>query len=443
MRQRFSTLLPGGFALWISAFIDWLLLLPVWLLLQSYLQPSGAAVRWIWLLPLLVAGGVLLRRICSRLWNQLLAALLLGALAVSISGPLALAGIPLMAGAAVSAYLGMTAAGRQNRLKMYIAGLILYFISAIIYSRIPELQPNVAALTWSGSLCLVLALLDSNSSHLRYSSMNGDTARLPQGLRGHNRLFVAGFIVAAALLAAGGGKAAGTLLWRAVRGFFIWLTAVLSGSEAPAPVTEELPAANSGFPPVESGEPGLLSAILNILFYIAGTALLLVILYYILRWLYSNTGGILRRAIDWLLTLLRRESPSAAAGYRDEETSLFTWEQTVQGFRDYLRSKLSPASRKDRWEGMNGSRERVRWLYRHWLRAKQAEGYELKTYLTPQETAADVAEWSEGQKRQRSGSGGRSADKLPGLYNRARYGGEELPEPSAEEVAALKEQLKL
>lgn len=447
MKLRFPSSFQANLALWISAFIDWLLLLPVWLVLQTYLQSDEAAVRWIYILPLIAAAGVLLRYKCSRLWQQLLAALLLGVLAGLLSSTLTLTGIPLAAGAAVSAFLGMTAASRVNRFRIYLAGITLYFIASIAFSQIPELQANVTILTWSGSLCLVLALIDSNNSHLRYSSLDSDSARLPEGLRRHNRLYLAGFVILAAVLAAGGGKAVGMLLWNAVRIFFTWLSRLSSGADE-APLEEAPPQAIQEFPAAEAGEPGILAAILNIGFYIIGAAALVVVLYYGVRWLYRNTGGVLRRAMDWLLTLLRRETQAAPAGYQDEETSLFTWEQTVQGVRDYLRSKLTPASRRDRWEAMDGSRARIRWLYRHWLRAKHTEGYEVKAYLTPQETAADVAAWSEGEKRQRKslGSQGQAYERLLGLYHKARYADEEqseLPELSAEEIAALKEQLKL
>ncbi|AIQ29767.1 hypothetical protein P40081_17575 [Paenibacillus sp. FSL P4-0081] len=447
MKLRFSSSFQANLALWITAFIDWLLLLPLWLALQTYLQSGEAAVRWIYLLPLLVAGGVLLRHRCSRLWQQLLAALLLGLLTGLISSTLTLLGIPLVAGAAVCAYLGMTTASRVNRFRIYLAGITIYFIGSIAFSQIPELQANVTILTWSGSLCLVLALIDSNSSHLRYSSLNSDSARLPEGLRRHNRLYLAGFIVLAAVLAAGGGKTVGMLLWNAVRLFFTWLSRLSSGAEEPPP-EEAPPQAIQEFPAAEAGEPGILAAILNIGFYIIGAAAIVVVLYYGVRWLYRNTGGLLRRAMDWLLTVLRRESPAAAAGYQDEETSLFTWEQTVQGFRDYFRTRLTPSSRRDRWETMDGSRARIRWLYRHWLRAKHTDGYEVKAYLTPQETAADVAAWSEGQKRQRKNpvSEGEAYNRLLAFYNRARYADEEqsdLTELSAEEITALKEQLKL
>ncbi|MFD2877837.1 hypothetical protein ACFTAO_20490 [Paenibacillus rhizoplanae] len=86
---------------------------------------------------------------------------------------------------------------------------------------------------------------------------------MPQGLRRHNRMFVVGFIILAALLAAGGGRAVGMLLWNMTRAFFAWLSRLSSGSEE-APPAEALPEAIPPMPAAEPGEPGLLSMILNI-----------------------------------------------------------------------------------------------------------------------------------------------------------------------------------
>ncbi|WP_019911178.1 hypothetical protein [Paenibacillus sp. HW567] len=437
--------LIAGIRLWLSWFAVWLLFLPVWIILQVYLQPEQGALPWVYTLPLVAVAGVLQRKWCNRKWKRLVIALQLGTAALLLTGALSIQALPLLAGGFLYAYMGMTAASRQsNRLRTYIIGIALYFIAAISYARIPVLQPSVSILTWSGSLCLVLALLDSNSSHLRYSSFAGETARLPGGLRRHNRLFVIVFVAVAAALAAGAGRALGLMLWQAVRLIFAWLSQLFSGSEespqneaAPPPAMPELPAA-------EANDPGLLATILNFAFYALATAVIAILLYYGLRWLYRNTGGLLRRMMDAVLSMLRRELPPEAAAYKDEEKSIFTWEKTVQGVKDYWRNKLIPASRRDRWEDMDSSREQTRWLYRHWLNAKRAAGYEVKRYLTPQETEADVAEWAQTAVKKRPRKDQEGASAAPGellhLYNQARYG---EADPPAAEVASLKERLKL
>ncbi|MEJ9160720.1 hypothetical protein P4I20_09225 [Paenibacillus graminis] len=441
MKALSSDPLKSASRLWLYCIVEWLLFLPVWIVLQKYLQSGAALLPWIYTLPLVSMTGVLLRQKCNRKWKQLLAALILGTLAGFIAGAFALKEIPLYAGAALCAYLGITAAGRDNRLRIYVAGIAVYFAATIAFARIPLLQPSVAGLTWSGSLCLVLALLDSNASHLRYSSFSGAGSRLPAGLRRHNRLFVLLFIAVAAVLAAGAGKALGTLIWHAAQAFFGWLGRLFSGSGGTAPPQEAPPPVMPEMPPAETQEPGLLLMLLNYAFYALGAAVLAVVLYCGLRWLYRNTGGLWRRFIDYLLSLLRRESIQNDTAYQDEEKSIFTWEKTVQGVRDYWKNRLASPSRRDRWEGMNGGRERTRWLYRHWLNAKRAEGYLQRNYLTPQETMADIAEWNAGRKRQRKNEADTAASaELLHFYNQARYGEAELPES---EVLRLKEKLKL
>ncbi|MNO36963.1 hypothetical protein D3C76_270390 [compost metagenome] len=445
MKALASEAVKTTLRLWLSCIVEWLLFLPVWIVLQKYLQSGDALLPLIYTLPLVSMAGVLLRQKCNRKWKQLLAALILGVLAGFLAGAFSLKEIPLYAGAAICAYLGMTAAARGSRLRIYVAGIAVYFAAVIAFDRIPLLQPSVAALTWSGSLCLILALLDSNTSHLRYSSFSGAGSPLPAGLRRHNRLFVLLFIGVAALLAAGVGKSLGLLIWHAAQAFFGWLSRLFSGSGEAQPPQEAPPPVMPEMPPAETHEPGLLATLLNYVFYALGAAAIIVILYYGLRWLYRNTGGLWRRFIDSLLSMLRRESPQNNTAYQDEEKSLFTWENTVQGIREYWRNRLTSASRRDRWEGMNGGRERTRWLYRHWLNAKRAEGYIQRNYLTPQETVEDIAEWNEGKKRQRKNEATAAAStaasvELLRFYNQARYG---EAEPTEAEVLQLKEKLKL
>ncbi len=232
------------------------------------------------------------------------------------------------------------------------------------------------------------------------------------------------------------------LVWNTARLIIGWLSRLLSGSEEPAPIEAVPSAAPPELPQTEVHEPGLLSVIFEFIFYGIGAAVLLLVLYLGLRWLYRNTGGIFRRAIDALLSMLRRASPQEHAAFQDEEENIFAWEKTVQDVREYWLNRLKPGSRRDRWESMNGSRERIRWLYRHWLGAKQAEGYEVKGFLTPSETGEEVKEWAGNRKHMRKSGGSSevSPDELLQLYNKARYGNDEA---SGKDLEQLKKQLKL
>lgn len=443
MRTSFKSYLKMSLRLGFTCLVEWMLFLPVWILLQNYLQPGSPALPWMYTLPLLSITGMLLSRVCRRKWQQLLAALLIGATAILLSFPApALLNLPLAVISVVFPYLGLTVGSRKNKIGIYVSGIALYFIAAIIMARIPELKSSLTLLTWSGSLSLVLALLDTNALFLRYSSFTVGTTRLPSGLRRHNLIFVILFIGVAAALAAGAGKTIGLLLLNSTRSILNWLTSLFSTEEkiqlpedAPPPLTPLMPAA-------PDQNPGWLAMFLEILFYAIGAGVILLLLYFAVRWIYKNTGGVLRRGLDLLLSMLRRQVPEEHRAYHDEEESVFAWKQTLEGFRHYWRDKWKTGAPRDRWEGMKDSRERTRWLYRQWLREKRADGYEAKKYLTPQETAADVNEWAEGRKRQRKGDSANPElrDGLLRLYNQARYGGEE---PPASEVSALKEKLKM
>lgn len=430
--------------LWLISIVEWLLLLPVWVVLQAYFQTGETVVPWMYTLPLQSMAGVLLRRICNRRWKQLLASVMIGVAAGLLTAGWSVFSLPLIAGNCASAFFGLTVVTRIHRLRFFLIGLGLYLAATIAFIKIPLLEPNLALLTWSGSLCLVLALLDTNTSYLRYNSFPGEAARLPAGIQRLNRLYVIGFIALAAALAAGGGKVIGMLFLNTVRTIFGWISRLFNGTEEVIEPAAAPPAPAPEFPAGEVQEPGLLSMIFNILFYVLGAAAVLAVLYYGLRWLYRNSGGLFRRAVDALLAMLRKASPQETSPYQDEEESIFAWEKTVQGFRDYWRSRLIPGKRRDRWDNMNSSRERARWLYRQWLTARRSEGYEVKGYLTPQETGKDVARWAGGRSRQPKGGNDATAaaasEELLCLYNQARYG---VAEPDSSEIINLKDKLKL
>ncbi|WP_375102824.1 hypothetical protein ACDZ28_22855 [Paenibacillus sp. RS8] len=430
--------------LWIFSILELLLVLPVWILFQVYVLPKQIDPLWLSVMPLVSLLGILLRRQCSVRWKQLLAALILGATTgILSSGSLSIESLPLGIAGFICAYLGMTADSRDQTSRKYWLGIVIYFVATIVFHRIPDLEATVTLLTWCGSLCLLLTLLISNSSYLQYSTLSNEGKALPKGLQRNNRIYVIGIGIVAAVLAAGVGKAIGTLLWNMVRSFFGWISKLFSGSSEPLPPSVEQPQASPELPFVGEQKPGLLAAILDVAFYVAGTVLVGVAIYFAVRWLYRNAGGKLKRFMDALLSMLRREhTPKDNTSYLDEEKSVFTWEQTLQGLRNFWSTRLTPRHRKDRWEQMQSERERVRWLYRRWLHMKEDQGYVVKKYLTPKETEDDILKWTALNHSKRKGdeSSVNTSNSLIKIYEKVRYGEEN---PSANDAAALKDELKL
>lgn len=432
----------GTFRLWLSSCIELLLFLPVWIMFKVYFLPESIEWTWMYLLPLFSLAGVLLRTSLTVRWKQLAGSLFLGAVIGLLSGGISLSAIPMAVAGCLCAYLGMTAYGRLKSTRIYWTGVAIYFFSSFLFHKTPELQSAMPFITIFGSMCLILALIVINNNHLHYSSLSGETTPLPQGLRRHNLLFVILFVITAAVLTAGAGQAIGMLLLNFLRTLIGWLTSLFSGStEQPLPESAP-PAAVPEMPTGEVNEPGLLTAILNVSFYIIAIVVAAFLAYHALLWLYRNTGGILRRAIGILLSILRRELSQPDNGaYVDEEKSIFTWDKTRQSFTEYWRSKLISGARRDRLDPKSGNRERTRWLYRQWLRANKDNGYEVKSHLTPHETGLDVLKWTEHQRDQRTRIKGNTSNpnKLLELYDRVRYGEEE---PTIADISNLKEPLK-
>jgi hypothetical protein len=444
MKLTLSAYVGNTIKLWTYAALELLLVLPVWILFQVYVLPKQVEPIWLMAMPLLSLVGILLRRQCSVRWKQLLAALILGAMiGIMSSGSLSIESIPLGVAGFICAYLGMTADARDQTSRKYWIGILMYFVATIVFHRVPDLEASVTLLTWCGSLCLLLTLLISNSSYLHYSTLSQEGKALPKGLQRNNRIYVLGIGIVAAVLAAGAGKAIGTLLWDMVRSFFGWISQLFSGSSEPPPPPVEQPQTSPELPFIGEQKPGLLAAILDIALYVAGAVLVGVAAYYALRWLYRNAGGKLKRAMDAFLSMLRREhTPKDNTSYLDEEKSVFTWEQTLQGIKDFWSTRLTPKHRKDRWEQMNSEQERVRWLYRHWLHKKLYHGYEVKNYLTPKETEDDILKWTalNNSKHKGDKDAVNTSNSLIELYEKVRYG---EGNPSANDVVVLKDQLKL
>ncbi|AIQ47063.1 hypothetical protein R70723_15105 [Paenibacillus sp. FSL R7-0273] len=445
MSSRLGETFNASLRLWVACLIEGLLFLPLWVFLQVYLQSEQASLPWYSILPVLSLAGVLLRHVIRRRWMQILASLPLGAAAGYLIGGMEPDVIPFMAAGALFAYLGMDAVNREHGLKTYAIGLMVYFAAVIIFARIPELQHTLTLLTCCGSLCLVLALLFTNTSFIRYNTFAAGTRRLPAGMRRYNWMYMLLFLIAVVLLASGAAKAIAILALGAVYTIIGFLSSLLSRSEE-TPIRGQGTPTTQEFLQTEIKEPGLLAVILDVLFYGLAAVAVAAGLYFGLRWLYRNSSGIFRRAVDALLSILRRENKQEQTAYQDEEVSIFAWEKTVQNFREYWRKRLKSGSRSDRWEAAEGSRERVRWLYRHWLTAKASEGYEVKAHLTPMETGEDIAEWSGGRKQsrkgERSGSEASPAELLR-LYNEARYSQTAGSDKEPGQLEQLKKQLKL
>lgn len=412
-----------------------LLLLPVWLMLDGWFAMSGeprAAIAAIPALSLLgAAAGVRL----TRRWQQILPAVAAGALVgAAAAGPLGLAPLAAAALGAAAAFAwmqGVTVGERMHDTVWHWFGLGLIFCASVVYPYVDWLEPTTSILTTGGVACLIVSLFVTNGLFLRGASLSERQDRkVPASLRRHNRLLMSVLLVAAVLLTVLFGNAFGRLVLAGLR----WLFGLLGKDNAE--ITEEVAPREPPPPPQpmpSEGEPSLITQILQIAFYVVGTAICAAILIGAGYWLYRNAGGVLREWVQRVTAFLRK-TPEVKdeGGYTDEESGVFSWEAVGRRMKETWLGRLLSRGREERWEDQRTNRDRVRWLFRHWMSKAVDGGYEPKRSFTPRETAADVLKWSSsGTANGRAVRGADAAQPnaaqgkasvLVELYDRVRYG---------------------
>jgi hypothetical protein len=423
--------------LWFAGIIELLMLMPLLLLFDAFLVPEKIKTLWFAGLPFLLLIGVAARFRLNALWKQWMAAAFIGAIFAFFAAWPEWRAAAVFALGFFASLQGMTVSSRIGNTQLYWIGIAGYFIGSILFSYVSALQASLSVLTWTGILCLAVALFSSNGTHLRYAALADERRQsVPGALRRHNRVFVGILFLAAVILTAGFGNFIGRLLWNAVR-FVLGLLfrqpqPERESLEAPA----ESPPLQPMFPP-ESHESGLLGKILDLIFYAVSGLILAAIMGYGIYWFYKHGGGLFRKWIDRLLEVLRRRSRNEEGmGYTDQESVVFEWEAVGRKLHESWVGRLVFGRRGERWEDMRTNSDRVRFLYRGWLRSKVDKGYRAQRHLTPLETAKDIERWAQEEGRlQPSSPGGKDfSGALIRLYYKARYSGEDVADEELKKI---------
>ncbi|MBJ6359959.1 DUF4129 domain-containing protein [Paenibacillus sp. GCM10012307] len=417
-----------------QGFVEFLLYFPALLVIQVYLLHGSG---WSALLLLLLlalsyglgscASSLLKLRQLYRLLifcivgGAALSYIVYGAGLSSLGSAGVLIGISLYRGARSD----QAAWGERFPLGAYFTGLSLYFIASIIFGFVQELQPYTSLLLGCGIASLVAAMYISNSRMLWIETASGEASALPAGVRRHNRLQI-GLLLAAVLLL--------TFLQRFDR-VLIWLRDWIQSlfedrGESATPEQTPLEPGPPEISPLIPGEPREPSVLLMYLEKLL-SAIIMIALGILLIWLLykgirrvPGAASIIRR---WLGRLLNRQRGSFAHdGYVDEVETVLDWNGSKQG-----KGRKSIGKRgRERWQEDMGANDKVRFLYRVWLRQKRKEGYERLPYQTPRETLDELL-------RSESDEPG-LAHQLTDMYEQARYSANEVP---PEEIRRIKEKL--
>ncbi len=300
--------------------------------------------------------------------------------------------------------------------------VVLFFIGDIQFC--PALQPYTSLLLWCGIGALVITLYVSNSQMLLLETAGGEDSAVPAGVRRHNRLQV-GLLLAAVLLLAFLQRLDQVLMW-----LRDWIRTLLGNSGKPEPELITTPEQTLFEPmfPEEQKEPSallmLMEKLLTTLIF-AGLVLLFIWLLYQGLKRVPGFAAIIRR---WLSRLLNQQSGSFAHdGYVDEVETVLDW----NGRKRDKERRNSGKQGRERWQESMDAKDKVRFLYRSWLRQKRKQGYEPLLHHTPRETLHDL------QKTGKDEQG--VIHPLTDLYERARYGKDEI---KSEEIMRIKEKMK-
>ncbi|MFF2479507.1 DUF4129 domain-containing protein [Paenibacillus sp. NPDC058071] len=308
-------------------------------------------------------------------------------------------------------------------------GLITHLLVQPLKGRLELFAPYEWILTYAGVAALILFFFLANE-RLVAGETEADGRKnvsAAGSFKKHNRALVA--ILVAALTVMSLFRQIQQAVERFVRSIWEAILAFIN-----RPVERELPPEENV--PVEPAEPlpqeeapepaawlQLLEKALELIIWFIIIAGVLVLLFFIGKWLYKGIRTIADRLLE-----RSAERPGEDEGYVDEVENLTTLRKGKTNPSN--RRKRSPSALK--WEQLTGSAERIRYLYRRYLLREIEQGYSFQPHLTPAETATDIASRRSGQRMSEA------ENQLLQRYTEVRYGD---IQPEAEQAEQLKKRL--
>lgn len=425
--------------------IELLFYLPIFMIVAVYVLPASDIWVWIATLPFCYWAASLITGILNKLRYgvRLLLATGIGTLhgaLVIVAGAGEARFVPLAAcgfAAAIVAMRGMSAqlsgwavSFPNSRL---LIGVIIYLamqpMKLILFKRLIDYN---GVLIICGMASVILFFFFANERHLSNETIETGKTSATLAFKRQNRLMMIIIVSLISILA----------LFRQIqqaieRFFHSMLDRIMSWLNQPekqTPVDEQ--PINNPEPemlPVEEVEPPsdwmlLLEQVLKMIGIVLIIIFICIILFVLFKKLYQWARLIAAKLLE-----RGADSRSSAAGFTDEFETLMT----LTNWREQMGNKLLKLLPKKRsfskeWSGLTSNKDKIRFLYSRLLWTEAEQGYAVKAYLTPRETADDMAKWKEGKHKQ----GG--MHHFIDVYEEVRYG-DKLPDD--QQVTAFKQQL--
>lgn len=163
---------------------------------------------------------------------------------------------------------------------------------------------------------------------------------------------------------------------------------------------------------LDESEPSALALFFEKVFQIAALLILLALVFFAARALVKGIKKLVKR---WM-AYLRRYAADSGEDYIDETESTVNWDERTQTIRDQVLNVFR-REKPERWESLNG-RERVRYLYRQFLRRRpEAKNKTAREALSAEKT------YTQNQAR-----------AFTDLYEQARYSERDISEGEADKL---------
>lgn len=408
--------------------------LPLALAVAHYMLPDSQTLWWLLTLPLIYSAPTAVLRVSSRIRVVIRILMILGlglshSLITAILTGTDLRPVPIV----ICGLLGALFVDRGfiqwrdgwkasfNSIHMtisIIAYIVMQPIKALALKELAEYSIiwNVGAVA-----SILLFFLLTNERHLSSESIDTHNSPTLKASKRLNRLWL-GLLL---------GLIGFFMVFRQLREwieetFLAFLKSFFSGTDVEPPPIEapEQMQQPQLLPPMEPQSESwfmkMLEMIIQAVAYVLLAAAAIALLYFLGKYVY--------RAILLLLHKLaskERAKTEEEGDYTDEVESIVAMK------RQWHKRSQSGKRRDTGWNELTTNAERIRFLYKAWLKAERIRGYEAKPYLSPRETAVEAGASSGGQLTSEQSN-------FIQLYEEARYGERE---PSSEAVSQHRERL--
>ncbi|WP_117169896.1 DUF4129 domain-containing protein [Paraliobacillus sediminis] len=306
---------------------------------------------------------------------------------------------------------------------MWSFGVPLYFISYFIYRYTTAFETYLPVITASGIVFLVLLLFRSNTSHLEEATLdNNDKKSVNAGIRKQNYVYITIMLAVITIFTQFG--LVKTIIITTLRMMFLTISSFFGLFESDAPIEEPVQEAPSEMPfqVEEINEPSQFARILEMVATITAIVVFIVAVIFIVYKISNN----FKKFIVWVISIIHRMIEIIGGKslldkntqtHPDEKETLFDWNK----FQNKIKGQTSKfvklrLLKQKKWEVLSET-EKIRFLYRQFVKKAQAEGYEVMKNETAHELLTRIDQDQLLEKETRL--------KLDQLYNQARYSQEQ------------------